>query len=216
MDVWRITVAVLRRWYVFLPLLALTALAVMGVNRGIEPQYEVVATAVLVPGRVDSETENPYGTMNSTNEVLSIVLNNSTSRAEIEQQGLDPTYELSARSSSRIMDVSVVSDSPEVGTATAEAVLEMVRSEIATRQEAAGITEDAQIGIQVLQAPSVVDEVSQGRTRAMAIVGVVGAAASVLVTVLLDDIVGLLRRLRGSWRRPRTDGTHDDTGQEHA
>jgi hypothetical protein len=218
MDVWRITVAAVRRWYVLLPLLGLSVLASLSVGERVPTQFEVAATIVLVPGRAESEVESPYGTMNSTNQVLSIVLNNSTSRSRIEEQGLDANYRMSSRSNSRLMDFEILTDSPEVGLATAEAVLEMAREEIATRQEAAGVEPDARIGIQVLQAPSVAEEVTQGRTRGMVIVGVAGAVLSILVTVLLDDIVGLLRRWSGSWRRSgavRPAGAHQQSSQGH-
>src|SRR5699024_8631264 len=64
------------------------------------------------------------------------------------------------------------------------------------------------IGLQILQTPSVSDVVTDGKMRNMAIVGIVGAALSLLVAVLFDDIVGLLRRW-GRRRRERRVGTDE-------
>lgn len=203
MDVWRITVAVVRRWYVFVPLMALTVLGVLQVGKGVDPQYEVTATAILVPGVATSEIDNPYGSMDETNQVLSIVVEGTEAREQIEALGLESGYEMDPRSRSRIMNFSVISDSPEEGLATGDAVLELAHQELAERQAAVGISEDAQVGLQVLQAPSVSEVVTEGKTRSMAIVGVLGAAFAVLVAVLFDDLVGLLKRWLVSWRERR-------------
>lgn len=212
MDVWRITVAVVRRWYVFLPLIALTVLGVLEVGEGVDPQYEVTATAILVPGTASSEIDNPYGSMDETNQVLSIVVEGTEARERIEAAGLEPGYELDPRSRSRIMNFLVVSDSPEVGLTTGDAVLELARQELAERQGAVGIPEDAQVGLQVLQAPTVAEVVTEGKTRSMAIVGVLGSGFAVLVAVLFDDLVGLLKRWLAAWRKRRAarKGTSED------
>lgn len=207
MDVWRITVAALRRWYIFLPLLALTGFGAVTAGQGVDPQYEVTATTILVPGPVVSDIENPYGTLYDTNQVLSIVLGATPARQTIEAQGLNPEYEASPRSSgtdfrdrSSVMNVTVLSDSQQESLATSDAVIELARQELAQRQGAAGIPADAQIGLQVLQAPVVSDVVSEGKTRIMSIVGIVGASFSLLVAVLFDDLVGLLKRWLHHWR----------------
>lgn len=196
MDVWRITVAALRRWYILLPLLALTGYATLTVGDGVRPQYQVTATATLVPGSVGTEIPSPYGGIVDTTGVLAIVLDNTSSRDQIEALGLNPAYEAAARTRSALIDISVLSDTPDESLETAEAVLELARQELADRQGAVGIPPRAQLGLQVLQAPSVSDVVSDGKARNMAIVGIVGAALSLLLAVLFDDIVGLVRRWR--------------------
>lgn len=194
MDVWRITVAALRRWYVLLPLLALTGLATTTVGDSIRPQYEVTATAILVPGTTESEIANPYGNMEQTNTALSIVLNNTESRERMTELGLNPDYQITTRSRSTIMDFSVQSATPELGVETGQAVFELAREQLAERQGAVGIAASSQVGVQILQPPSVSDVVAEGKLRNMAIVGILGAALSLLVAVLFDDLVGLIRR----------------------
>lgn len=208
MDVWQITVAALRRWYILLPLLALTGYVTMAVGDSVRPQYEVTATSILVPGTVESEIASPYGDLESTTGVLTILLDNIESRSDIAALGLDSDYMTEGRSRTSIIDFSVISDTPEVGLATGEAVLGLADQELRERQDAAGIVPQAQIGLQVLQAPSVSDVVTDGKLRNMAIVGMLGAVVSVLVAVLFDDIVGLIRR-RFRKRRERPAGMGD-------
>lgn len=206
MDVWRMTVALLRRWYVFLPLLVVTGATVFMVGEGINPEYEVTTTVVLVPGVQPSEFENPYGTIDQTNVVLAVVLDAAGTRQKIADQGLDAEYEVVPRDRSRIMDLTVRNEASEVALATSEAVLAVAREELVERQGAVDIPPPAQIGLQVLQPPAVSDVVMAGKVRSMAVVGLVGGALSVLVTVLFDDLVGLVKRglrrgrLRGKGR----------------
>lgn len=202
MDVWHITVAVLRRWYVFLALLALTGWGTVVVGDGVQPEYAVEATAVLVAGPGSGDIDGPYGGRDSTSEVLAIVLDSTASRDAVEKQGLERDYEIETQERSSIIRMDVLSDSKSVGTQTLAAVLELSQQELATRQDEAGIRSNAQISLQVLQQPAVDEVVETGKTRNMAIVGVVGAAVSLLITLLFDDIVGLIRR-RSSRRRER-------------
>lgn len=204
MDVWQIVVATLRRWYVFLPLLALTVFVTLRVGQGINPQYEVTATTVLVSAPESSRYDNPYGSLDETNQVLEIVLDDTATREQIGAAGFDPEYVVNARSRSRITEIVVVSATPELALATGEAVIELGQQELAQRQSVAGIPSTAQVQLQVLQAPSVSDTVTQGKRRSMAITFILGGATSALVAVLVDDLMGFLRR-RGP-RRPRQAG----------
>lgn len=194
MDVWRITVAVLRRWYVFLPLLVVSGLSAYAVGEGVQPEYEATATAILVPGTEESETDNPYGNIESTSNVLSIVLDSPRVRDAIEAQGMNPDFEIETRSRSSIIDVTVLSDTQSESIATTAEVLEVAQRELSQRQDAAGLPTDTQIGMEVLRAPALTEVVTDGKMRNMAIVGVVGAALSLLIAILFDDLVGIVKR----------------------
>lgn len=224
MDVWQITVAALRRWYILLPLLALTAFAALRVGEGVHPQYEASATAIIVPGPVASEIESPYGNRNETTQVIAIVLGATEARDAIAAQGLNPDYSVQVASRSNVLDVNVLSDSESVSLATGDAVLERARQELVQRQDEAGIPANAQYGLQVLQPPTITDVVAEGKLRNMAVVGIVGAAFALLVAVLFDDLMGLgkrwLRRMRARRAADRTTGVvaslPDEPGETEA
>lgn len=217
MDVWRITVTVLRRWYVFLPLLALTALVALRVGESITPEYEVSATAILVPGSASTDIEDPYGSRSDTAQVLAIVMDSTASRDLIEQQGLDREYEFRSRDRSPILNLTVLSETSEESMATGQAVLDLAREELANRQSGAGLPPDAQISLQILQAPHVSDVVAEGKMRNMAVIGIIGAALSLLVAVLFDDLMGLFKQWVNRWRERRaTRGTTRGTDETSA
>lgn len=196
MDVWAITVAVLRRWYVFLPLLILSVLAALFVGSRAPEQYQVRATVVLVPGPEPTEIPNPYGGLGETGQILQILLASTATREDFEERGLDHEYQVEALRDTHMVTMRVTADSEQVALDTAGAMIEFMSERLAARQDEANLPEGSQTSVDVLEAPVVTGTVSEGRTRNMAIVGVAGAALSLLVAVLFDDVVGLLRRRR--------------------
>lgn len=204
MDIWRITKAVLRRWYVFLPLAVLTVFAAQRVGAGIHPQYESTATAILVAGTGSTQTSSPYGGRDETGQVLSVVLNSLESREWVDAQGLNSDYEVHVNERSPFLNVIVLSDTPGESEDTADAVLDLAVEELAQRQTQSGIPTAAQIKLQVLQEPSVSVGVTDVSVRNMVVVGIIGVAISLQVTVLLDALMrsmGRSGRVRG--RRPQ-------------
>lgn len=193
MHVGRGAGAVVRRWYVFLPLTALTVLLALRVGDGVHPQYEASATAILTSG-AGVAGNRPYGDVVETNQVLAILLQRGESRDAIEQRGLEPRFSIVVRDNSNLLNVEVTAGSREEGVATSAAVLEMARAELARRQTAAGVQTEEQMGLQTIQAPSAQGAVD-GSGRNVLMVGIAGLLVSWVVTRLVDDL--LLRARRG-------------------
>ncbi|CAM3429201.1 Capsular polysaccharide biosynthesis protein [Occultella aeris] len=218
MDVWRITVATLRRWYIFVPLLALTGWGVLSVGDQIDPEYQVSGTFILTPSLEETEIPDPYGGAVQATQVIAIVLNSPTTREQIVEMGLEPDYTVAGGGrSSTIMTVSVLGRDREATIETGNVLIEMTRQELETRQSEAGIPPGAQYGLSVISPPAVDSVVYDGKTQIQAVVGVVGAAVALLAALLFDDIVGLIkrrlkqRRLRRSARPgDAIDGTADE------
>ncbi|MCM3660806.1 hypothetical protein M3148_07320 [Georgenia satyanarayanai] len=202
MDVWRITVAALRRWYIFLPLLALTAGAVQVVGAGVAPEYEVAGTALITPGSAPAPVPNPYGGEQQATAAVAIVLNSAEMRARAQAEGLLASYEVAGQSRSTIMTVTVRGAHFDKAAATADYVFGLAVEELEARQSGAGIPPAAQYGLDVLAAPSLLGVAYDGKLQVQAVTGLLGASAALVVAVLFDDIVGLVRRRRAR-RRPR-------------
>ncbi|MGN0065008.1 MAG: hypothetical protein ACI379_12270 [Nocardioides sp.] len=211
MDVWRITVAALRRWYILLPLLGVTVALVLAAGRGGQPEYEVTGASMVVPGRIYDEVPNPYGGPSDATNAVAIVLNSPAARQQIADEGLIPTYEVSPESRSTIIRFQVRGESEQQAIETGTAVFRMAAVELQERQSAAGIRLAAQYSIDVLQQPSVSAAVTDGKLRNMAIVGVLGAGLSLVVAVFFDDVIGLLRlRRRRKQEKGTSEGDHSD------
>lgn len=216
MDVWAITLAALRRWYILLPLLGLTGWGAYVAGEGVAPEYEVRATALITPGREPQTTPNPYGGIDQANAAVAIVLNSTDTRDRLVAEGFVPGYEVTTESRSSIMVISVRGHEPGITVRTGEALLEAAAQELDGRQAAAGVPPSSRFGIQALAEPTLMDVVHEGKTRLQAIVGVVGAGLALTVAVLFDDIVGLVRRRRALARRRSRETLRDDAAPVHA
>jgi len=202
-DVWRITLAALRRWYILIPLLALTAWGAMFVGDGFQPQYEVHATAMMTPGRTEPEVPNPYGDLDDANQAVTIVLNSAEARQQIIAQGLSADYEVTADSRSTILQMVVRSDDRDAAVDTGTALLGLASKDLTTRQTEVGLAKSSQYTLSILAAPSVINVVYDGKLRTQAIVGLLGASVALVIAVLFDDIIGLVRRRRTRRKEPK-------------
>lgn len=211
MDVWRITVATLRRWYIFLPLLALTAGAVQLAGAGIAPEYEVSSTALITPGSAPAPVPNPYGGEQQANVAVAIVLNSGETRERVQAENLLPGYDVASQSRSTVMNVSVRGGNADQAAATAYRVIELAAEELETRQAEAGIRGPAQYGLDILAPPALMAVAYDGKTQVQAVTALLGASLSLLVAVLFDDIVGLFRRRRARRRARVVDGESVET-----
>lgn len=205
-DVWRITLAALRRWYVLVPLLGLTALVAVNVGNSVRPEYQATTTFMYVEGPQESERPNPFGSLVGANEIVSIVLNSVETKRALAAAGYTAAYEIQFGSRSSITGISTRADSVENAEGTGSALIEAASGDLVTRQGEAGIPEAAQVTLQVLEPPTVVAAVQNGKLRIQAIIGVIGAAIALLAAVLFDDIVGLVKRTRFRRRPARRAG----------
>lgn len=213
MDVWRITIAALRRWYILLPLLALTGVAVAMSGNRADPEYEAQASAMVVPGPTPAEIHNPYGNVAGAQQALSIILTSSETRRDLADQGLSWDYEVGAEARSTIFQILVRADSPSVARDTATEIIEVASDELEARQEEAGLDEESSYTIDVLSEPAVLGTVESSQLRTQAVVGALGTALAIVIAVLFDDIVGFVRRARARRRRPDAVESPEDTGQ---
>lgn len=212
MDVWRITVAAVRRWYILLPLLALSGFAAHVAGSGVQPEYDATGSAMVVPGQLAPTAPNPYGNVEDANTALGIVLSGPETRTQIAAQGLSTSFEVVTMTRSTISNFSIRADTPETAIATGKAIFEIAAAELQNRQEKAGVPVNERYTLDVLQEPALSAMVTEGKIRNMAIVGVVGAAGSLLTAVLFDDIIGLVRRRRT--RRKKHAEVDDETSTD--
>lgn len=211
MDVWHITVVVLRRWYVFIPLLALTVVSMLTAAGTMRPEYDVNSSVLLIPGTGVSEVPDPFGGGTQAVAAVGVVLNSPETKRQLVEDGLSAEFQVASQARSNIMSISVRASSAEIGLATADELYQRASEEVAGRLSAAGVPREAQYRFDYLAHPAVTDVVYDGKDRVMAVVGALGAALSLLITVLFDDIVGYSRR----WlhRRRNRRGGHLDAAQ---
>lgn len=196
MDIWGITLAVLRRWYVFVIIFVLSLGVAFLAGQGVQPEYRASASGLLTPPLTEAEVTNPLGTQDDANAVLLIVLNSPEVATELREMGHTSSYDVSAAARTSIFEVSARGEDEEDTVSTVADLLVIADRELAARQVNGGVPEGNRIGLSVLSQPALVEVDTEGALRIRVIVVVLGGAIGVIVAVLYDDLVGLLRRRR--------------------
>lgn len=210
MDAWGITLAVLRRWFVALPVLLVTAAGVYLVGPRVAPEYVVRATWMLVPGSTPVESRvdgpNPYGNISGAAGAVEVVLSSPQTRQQLGESGLIATYQITAESRATIIHMTLRATSAEVGIRTGEALHDLAVEELSSRQSGAGVRPEVQYGLVTLSQPAVIEVVTDDRTQLRAIVAAGGLVAAVVLAALVD---GVILKLRG--RRAARPAALDDS-----
>lgn len=203
MDVWGITLATLRRWYVLLPILMVAAVMALAAGRNANPQYEATGTIMLTPPRTSSPIANPLVNAQSASDALAIVLNGPETKAQLEEHGLQGQVTISSASRSSIMMMRSTAGDPDTAVRLISVVVEIASEELVDRQAVAGIAPESFIGVQVLSAPAVSGVANDTALRVQAVILGVGAVGGVTLAVLFDDVVGMVRRYRARRREAK-------------
>jgi hypothetical protein len=198
----------LRRWYLTLMALLLTAGGCLGVFSLVSPTYETTASVVLLPPKGGAaRVSNPYLSLNGLSpvvDVLSGALNSRTVSDRVKAVASGTTYVIGQDqlSSAPVLKLTVTS----ADSAASERVLQFLLAQIPTKlteiQQAVQVGADAAI----TSMPVAVDVrptlVQKTRIRLTAAAGVVILAGSLILVAVLDGM--LLARTgephRQGWR----------------
>jgi hypothetical protein len=188
-DVWGLTVAALRRWYILLPLLAISLVAAIALGSRAQSEYEVTGSVMLVAP--PQENPNPFAD-DYASEILGIGLASSSTREDMANQGLSDAYELAYDRGSPIISMRVVAPTEALALQTADELVARLDRTLSSAQTERGIPRSTRVALDVVDAPDVAEPVVTGRLRLTAVIALAGGILSVACAVLADVI--LLRR----------------------
>ena len=181
----------LRRWYIVLPGIIITASLAVGVWFAIPPNYYRSATQLLIPGVGNMpEGANPYLFLGGLAPAADVLVRAIGSENVLDEMSEDhPGVEISIRrdtsTAGPIILISVTASSD----ADAEAVLEQLVDRTATVLEDFQRAEGVPTGSRMTVIPVTVDDQSelQDRTRMLGVTGV--AIGGIVVTLFLAGLV---------------------------
>jgi capsular polysaccharide biosynthesis protein len=211
MDIWRVLSAIIRRWYVIVPLLVVTVVGALTIGNWVRPEYQSSAVISILPGKTtvqprvnEPQVVNPYLALPYTAGILQYALTSSAVRQDLLTAGLTGAYDIKPVPRSSFIGITVTASDPELATATAHGIIERARRILAKRQSAiAGAT--TRVSIDVLDNGDSVAASTSGQLQASAAVLAVGGIVSVVITVLIDDLLILRRRRRDQQRNQEAD-----------
>ena len=193
MDLFTTIRILLRRWYVVLPALLLTAGGAAFTMKTVSPSYEATGAVVLlgpatagapVAGEPTPPPVNPYlefgGALETTGEILSRSLMSESTVERLAKQGATATYEVGTGSEGGSPIVNVIATGPDETAAkrTVSIVIAEVRNELERRQEAAGAPASQFIRVEDVTVPTNAARMAGSTLRAVAAVMALGLALS--------------------------------------
>lgn len=220
MDVFSATAIVLRRWYVALPVLVLTAYFAVAQYQSVEPSYAASASVVLLPPPPRAPTPDiidPEDLQTPLDPAIRSVggssarligglvernLENPATRAQLAAGGASAGYEVDLNRDLSLLSFTVTGTDPVITNNTLEGVVEAASTTLTQVQGDLGATTDAVYRLQSAAPPTSAEALPPERSRALIATVVGGAGLAFFLALLFDSALVAFRNRR---RRPMSD-----------
>lgn len=197
--------ALIRRWYIIIPLLIATGAAAATIGHWVKPEYKTQAIMNVIVGNAtvqnartktsDLQLRNPYLEVSYAASILEYSLSASDTKRDLVAAGLVGSYDVKAVPRSSFVGIDVTATDPNVAMATARGVIDRARRILAKKQSVMDPGAPRAL-IEVLANADAVSASTKGQLQALAGVVAVGGVVSVIVTVLANDLLLLRHRRR--------------------
>ncbi|MCU1679113.1 MAG: hypothetical protein JWM93_3871 [Frankiales bacterium] len=209
MNVWGVFKVAVRRWYVFVPLLAITVALAMKLPKDSAPSYTVQQTlTVLHPdahlvtdpltGKPKQVDDNPLlvdnGAMFPIASLLGQVMATKSSHRAIADAGYAEPFTVASGDREPTLTIDTTGKDEASATATNNAVADQIRKELDSRQKDYLDDRTRRVNIAVLTPPEVIEVAKVSKSRGALMIGLAGLIVALLVTLFVEAIFG---------RRPR-------------
>lgn len=196
MDVVTLFRVLLRRWYVFLPVLFVSAGASVLVVKSIPAQYEVTDGFVMLPPT--NAGGNPFlGMSSSLNGIAEAVAKSMTDvnmvRA-MHAEGVTGSYSFDVPATDTSILVSASGSDPVAVVKSEQIVAKAFENQVIQAQLREGVDPHAVVRVLQMSSPAIPDRLVKSKVRAAVALGALAVAAAVACTVLFESIVDGRRR----------------------
>jgi capsular polysaccharide biosynthesis protein len=197
-DFWDLTKLLVRRWFVAVPLLLLTAAGAVGLAVTVKPDYIADSYITLVSPRTaapaTSTARNPWLDMGVT--ALGSAAIYSTQDASVLEplvrQGYSDNFTMAFDGNTPIIKIEVTAASKQQATATAQELADLFKQSVDALQQEHAVTSDQMITVQRLDKG---DNVKSSTTKLKrAVIAVIGAG--LLLTIALTATVDAILQRR--------------------
>lgn len=230
MELWPSLRVLLRRWYVVVPCLAVTALLAVQLAGQVRPSYKAEGTVVFLrPLHVPAATtgtDNPWQTVDYALNQFALLMGQAAASDAFQDRvvaaGGSPTFSVttsatqaqgSPTNQTPTLTLSTTADSPEAAMASYEVLGQVLDQEVQDRQRSVGAAESTWITAVDLTVPPGAQELSGSRVTVLIAVVLAGTLASLGLVFAVDSLL-LARRRHRVQARPARSGTEDASGTE--
>lgn len=220
MDLWQSLLVVVRRWYVAAPLLILTVVVALGASEGIAPEYRAKSDLLLLAPTTQPvegggvQSGNPYlssaAGLATTAQALQLSALSGETTALLNAEGLSTNYQIGTGTRSPIISLEAVSDDAAIAGETVTRLTEILRERLDAREEAAAVSDDQRIQVDVLRQTGVGIADFQAQSRVRILILVLGGILSIGAAFAAE---GLLRGRSASGEAARWPGEGETAEQ---
>jgi len=213
-DLWDFFKVLVRRWYLTVPLLAVTAFMASNAAKGVEPTYTASVSGVFLEPAValpaDQLSPNPWaqaGVGTTASAVVDSIMN-PVAQSAVVADGFSGEYTVLLASRSVLFTVYAPAPTPEEATATLNHIIDLLQEDLQEKQSQYNVPDDQQILIQITSGKSLVTT-RDGLQRVVAVVAGLGVVATATFVIIVDSI--LTRRSRRKGEPAESDEADDPT-----
>lgn len=199
MDFWELSTILLRRWLIFAPLAALTAVAAVLASGQVQPTYSAQASVVLLPPPGNAGT-NAYLSLGipTTAQSLAVAASDVGIRRSLAEDGLSSDVAIGSDRRSALLTVSAEATTRETAVATVSRLVQLLEQRLVQQQDDVAASPNARITLQSLTPTIVPVPVTEGATRLAVVIVAVGLTVATTAALAVE---GLARRRAARGRR---------------
>jgi hypothetical protein len=217
-DFWKTLLVLLRRWYVAIPALVVSAGLALMAYQSIPPKYEATGSVVLLTpthGATGSARKdgpaNPLlafdGSLETTAQLLTQVLLSPGVAEELADQGATGDYQVGdANIGGPFVNVVATGQSAVEAQRTVTLVLNRARQELLAREHKLNAPRASYISVEDVVRPTEARELVGNKTKGAGAALVLGLAASLGSAFMIESIVENRQDRRGVLRAARRTG----------
>jgi capsular polysaccharide biosynthesis protein len=220
-DIWGAILVLARRFYITVPLAAASLIGAYAMASSVQPEYNATASVVLLgptapaPDRTAAPAPvNPYVSMSAATltAAIQVSLTSTDSLAKLQAQHLSTNFSVTNVNRSTVIAFTATSSDPRQAAATANQLVNLMRSELSARQQPYTKNVSEQVTLQPLSTAAVAAPDTSSRTKAEAIAMGAAIVVTILLVLIIDAILASRKRRRDVTSHART--ISSDAAQE--
>ena len=206
MELWTSIRTIVRRWYVVIPCVAITAFVAVQLAGGVKPQYKAEGTVVFLRPLGGSDASvapgNPWQTVDYSLNQFALLMGQAADspafQERVRQAGGSTTFSVttsatqtqgSPTNQTPTLTLSVIADTPDTAMASYGILGDALDQEVRDRQRSVGASEDTWITAVDLTVPPGAIELVGSRLTVMIAAALVGVLLTLGAVFLIDGFL---------------------------
>ena len=193
MDLLAVLRVAARRWYILLPLLALSVIGGAAVSQQVKASYELTGiltiSAPYVASKNDQEllSGNIFLDYNNTANIVGATADSPEVRTKIEAAGSNPDYKVQVSGS--VVTVAISEDSAKRALDTYQMIIETLNARLDALQEQARVPPTLRVTVADILQPQGAQETVGNRQRVLLASVALGAILSIAICTFVDYLL---------------------------